>query len=281
MAHDGRLNEQKWRKAYYPSVFQFCTDMAEDTDVLGELSFLRGELSGHEVPPRGRVALHSSRARHRSVWHSHCVTACARLRRSRVSQGPLAACAATKAPVTIVARVSEDLNPRQFHNNSSALLSALLGQISAPGNGQHAGAVPGRRAVDGRVLFGRARHAGMVRYPRSHRALLMQIFSTVCFGHSFEPSCDAVLVAPPGRVSTAPRAPNTAQGSCVGNSWPPCVPDAVFAALCGEVRQCVGGLYLKHFQEPDLRHSDICWQLCLHGCTRREARHGHRRALRS
>ena len=30
----GRLNEQKWRKAYYPSVFQFCTDMAEDTDVL-------------------------------------------------------------------------------------------------------------------------------------------------------------------------------------------------------------------------------------------------------
>ena len=29
----GRLNEQKWRKAYYPSVFQFCTDMAEDTDV--------------------------------------------------------------------------------------------------------------------------------------------------------------------------------------------------------------------------------------------------------
>jgi hypothetical protein len=190
-------------------------------------------------------------------------------------------CAATKAPVTIVARVSEDLNPRQFHNNSSALHSALLGQISAPGNGQHAGAVPGRRAVDGRVLFDRARHAGVVRYPRSHWALLMQIFSTVCFGHSFEPSFDAVLIAPPGRVNTAPRAPNTAQGSCVGNSWPPCVPDAVFAALCGEVRQCVGGLYLKHFQEPDLRHSDICWQLCLHGCTRREARHGHRRALRS
>ena len=209
--------------------------------IRGSFIFTRGVSEPESPAASARTASIRVRARRRSVWHSQCDTACARLRRSRVSRGPLAACAAMKAQATIVTRTSQDLNARQFHNNPSALHSALLGQISARGNGQRAGAGPDRRAVDGRVPFDRARHAGVVRYPRSHWAFFLQIFST-CLLWPFEPTCDAV--APPGPVNTAPRAPNTSQGSCVGNLWPPCVPDAVFEALW-ELCESVFGLYFS------------------------------------
>ena len=66
MAHDGRLNEQKWRKAYYPSVFQFSTDMAEDTDVLGSVVSSRVSVT-HDRHPADRCLVGAKR--HNFIIH--------------------------------------------------------------------------------------------------------------------------------------------------------------------------------------------------------------------